>query len=81
MSSCTVYVVVEGKTEFTFVREMLAPRLGFQKVFLHPIEIGPPGGRGGDVRFARARNDIVRYLKQQSNAHVTTMFDLQKSFH
>ncbi len=81
MSSSTVYVVVEGTTEFTFVRKILAPQLGSQKVFLHPIEIGRPGRRGGDVRFARARGDIVRYLKQQSDAYVTTMFDLQKSFH
>ena len=68
MSSSTVYVVVEGLTEFTFVREILAPELGSRQVFLHPIEIGRPGHRGGDVRFARARNDIVRYLKQQSDA-------------
>jgi len=75
MSSVAVYIVVEGQTEQTFVREVLAPEMGYKGIFLHPALIGKPGHKGGDIRFERARGDIGRFLKQRSNTYISTMFD------
>jgi len=75
MSNITVYIIVEGQTEQTFVRELLAPEMGYQGIFLHPVLIGKPGHKGGDIRFERAKEDIGRFLKQRSSTHISTMFD------
>ena len=75
MSNVTVYIIVEGQTEQTFVREVLAPEMGYKDIFLHPARIGKPGHKGGDIRFERARGDIGRFLKQRSNTYISTMFD------
>jgi hypothetical protein len=75
MSSVEVYVVVEGRTEQTFVRDVLAPALSHQSLYLHPVLIGKPGHKGGDIRFERARNDIGHFLQQRPDTYVSTMFD------
>lgn len=75
MSNVEVYVVVEGLTEQTFVREVLAPAMAYQGVYLHPALIGKPGHKGGDIRFDRARTDIGNFLRQRHNTYVSTMFD------
>jgi hypothetical protein len=75
MSNVSVYIIVEGATEQTFVRELLAPEMAIQDVFLYPVLIGKPGQKGGDVRFERAREDIGNFLKQRSDTHISTMFD------
>ena len=75
MSNANVYIIVEGHTEQTFVRELLAPEMANESVFLHPVLIGKPGHKGGDVRFERAKEDIGRFLKQGFRTHISTMFD------
>ena len=75
MSNVTVYIVVEGQTEQTFVREVLAPWIGIKEIFLIPALIGKPGQKGGDIRFDRAKEDIGRLLRQRRNTYVSTMFD------
>jgi len=75
MNSANVYLVVEGQTEQTFVRELLAPELAIKGVFLHPVLIGKPGHKGGDVRFERAMIDIAMLLQQRRDTYVSTMFD------
>lgn len=75
MSSLSVYIVVEGQTEQTFIREILAPALSLQRIYLYPALIGKPGHKGGDIRFDRAAKDIGQFLKQRSNTFVSTMFD------
>lgn len=75
MSNANVYVIVEGHTEQTFIRELLAPEMACQGVFLHPVLIGKPGHKGGDIRFDRAKQDIGGFLKQRSGTHISTMFD------
>ena len=69
-----VIAVVEGQTEQTFVRDVLAPWLGWRGVMLSARLVGKPGHKGGGS-FHRARNDIISLLKQQSDTYVTTMFD------
>lgn len=73
-----VYVVVEGQTEQTFVRDVLAPELAITNIYLYPRLIGKPGHKGGDIRFDRAKDDICNFLKQETNTYITTMFDFYR---
>lgn len=67
-----VRVLVEGQTEQTFVRDVLAPLLAGSGVYLHPV---PFGTGGGIPKYATARKDIVRSLKGDSGLYCTTMVD------
>ena len=75
MSSVEVYIVVEGQTEQTFVRDILSPQMECKGIYLYPALIGKPGHRGGNVRFDMARNDIGHFLKQRNGTYVSTMID------
>ena len=71
----TVIVITEGPTEQSFVKEILCPYMSLQGVFLTPVILRKPGENGGDVKFARARNDIERFLKQRSDTYLTLLVD------
>jgi hypothetical protein len=75
MNSVNIYVVVEGKTEQTFVKYVLAPAMAVNNVFMQAALIGKPGHKGGDVRFDKAKGDIGMFLKQRPDIYITTMFD------
>ncbi|MBE0469032.1 MAG: DUF4276 family protein [Methyloprofundus sp.] len=75
MSNIIVYIIVEGKTEQTFVRDVLAPYMAVKGVCLSAIRIGVPGHKGGNVKFERAHKDIKRLLQQRSDIYISTMFD------
>lgn len=75
MSSVIVYIVVEGQTEQTFVRDVLAPHMAHKKVYLHPALIGKPGHKGGNIRFGKAKHDIGNFLRQRNDTYISTMFD------
>lgn len=71
------YLLVEGQTEETFVREMLQPHYARMGLFLTPIIVSTsPGHKGGVVSYAKVRPQIERLCKQDARAHVSTMFDL-----
>ncbi len=70
-----VIVIVEGPTEQKFVNEVLAPYMWDRNVLLTPIILDKPGEKGGDVKFARAKNDIEKHLKQRRDTFVTLMVD------
>ncbi len=74
-SFAEVVVLVEGPTEQRFVKQVLGPYLAERGVFLTPIILDKPGEKGGDVKFARAQNDIKRHLKQRSDTYVTLLVD------
>lgn len=74
MSSFEIYIVVEGQTERTFVRDVLAPQMAHKNIFLYPALIGKPAHKGGN-RFDKAKKDIGNFLKQRNNTYVSTMFD------
>ena len=74
-SGVEVMILVEGQTEQTFIREVLAPEMGGKGIFLHAALTGKPGHKGGNIRFERVRNDIGLHLKQRTNTYVSTMFD------
>ena len=75
MNSVAINVVVEGQTEQTFVRDVLAPHIAHKGIYLYPALIGKPGHKGGNVRFDRAKIDIGNFLNQRNNTYISTMFD------
>ncbi|MCK5146969.1 DUF4276 family protein [bacterium] len=70
-----IVVIVEGKTEEIFIKDILAPYLAKNNIFMTPIIISKPGQKGGDVRFSRAFNDIEKHLKQRSNTYISLFVD------
>ena len=72
-------VHVEGKTEETFVRDVLAPRLtGCGYVSVGARLVGSRvarAQRGGAVPWPSVRDRIVGYLKEDRQAFATTMVD------
>lgn len=73
-------IIVEGQTEETFVRDLLAPHLGQYNVFASArcVETGRrqhQAYRGGLLSYAKARRDIQQWLRQDRNALTSTMFD------
>lgn len=71
-----VFVVVEGQTEESFVKNVLAPSLYAQELYLIPLLLGKPGKQGGKVSFQRVKQDVVIQLKQDQTAYCSTMLDL-----
>ena len=79
-----LHFVVEGQSEETFVKEILAPELGDRStiVDVHRITTGRKKGkvyRGGFVKYEHLRNDLDLWMKQErqsSDARFTTMVDL-----
>ena len=62
-----VIAVVEGQTEQTFIRDVLAPLLGWKGVMLSARLVGKPGSKGGATSFRRAQNDMLSLLKQEAH--------------
>ena len=75
MNSVDICIVVEGQTEQTFVRDVLAPHMAHKEIYLRAALIGKPGHKGGDIRFNRAKKDIGNFLKQRQDTYISTMFD------
>jgi hypothetical protein len=80
-----LHFVVEGQTEETFVRDMLAAELGANAVYcdVHRITTGRRKGkvfRGGMVSYQHLRNDLALWMKQDDarDSWFTTMIDLYR---
>lgn len=72
-----VYLLVEGQTEETFVRELIAPHCERFNVYATPIILTTsPGHRGGVASYGKVRNQVLRLCRQDRNALVSTMIDL-----
>ena len=79
-----LYVFAEGSTEQTFASQVLIPHLANHGVYVHqPVLIAHARKkgvvhRGGGRNFRPMQNDIVRFLKQESDRDVffTSMVDL-----
>jgi hypothetical protein len=70
-----VIVIVEGKTEQTFVEKLLVPYLAGKGIILRATQVSKPGQRGGAIRFERVRRDIGNHLKQRRDTFVSTIVD------
>ena len=75
MSNIEIYVIAEGQTEYTFVRDVLAPYMAPKGIYLYEYLIGKPGHKGGFIYYERALEDIRKFIKQRSDTFITTMFD------
>ena len=72
-----LYLLVEGQTEEAFVRELLVPHYAPAGKYLTPIIVSTsPGHKGGVVRYAKIKPQILRLCKQDTGAYVSTLFDL-----
>ncbi|MGH9765201.1 MAG: DUF4276 family protein [Blastocatellia bacterium] len=79
-----LYLFAEGQTEQTFADTVLKPHLAKVGVFLHgPVLIAHARKkgkiyRGGGRKYLTIKNDIIRFLKQESGRDVffTSMIDL-----
>lgn len=74
-TSISVHVIVEGKTEELFVKEVLAPYLGGRGIFMYASQVSKSGQKGGDVKFSRIKRDIRAYLTQRPDTYITTLID------
>lgn len=70
-----VIALVEGLTEQTFVRDIIAPQLALQGIMLSARLVGKPGRKGGVGAYERTRRDILTILGQSADVFCTTMFD------
>lgn len=72
-----LYLVVEGQTEETFVRELLAPHYARNGLFITPIIVRTsPGHKGGVTGYGKVKVQLNRLCKQDRHANVSTLFDL-----
>jgi hypothetical protein len=76
-----VLVLVEGQTEETFVKEVLAPYLAPRNIYLQYTilktrrEVDRPDFKGGVVSYHQIRGDVLKLLNDTAAAAVTTMLD------
>jgi hypothetical protein len=59
-----IVAIVEGQTEQTFVRDVLAEHLGAGGIAIWAVLSGKTRKQGGVRKWEVARNDIVRTLKE-----------------
>ncbi|OEF97733.1 DUF4276 family protein [Desulfuribacillus alkaliarsenatis] len=76
-----INMVVEGQTEETFVRDVLAPHLRTfgLKVRVRMVETGRRGRkifRGGLVSYEKLKLDLENWMERDTDAWFTTMIDL-----
>lgn len=74
-------MIVEGVTEETFVREVLAPYFGNKGIYVvaRSVETSRRKSiiyRGGCTTYDKMRRDIKNWIRQHRDAYCTTMFDL-----
>lgn len=76
--SKAIYIIVEGRTETDFVKEVLAPYLQNQGIYqVTPIGIETsPGHKGGDVRYnGRYKKHVKRVLRGSQDLVVSSLID------
>lgn len=70
-----IHLIVEGQTEESFVKNLLAPTFWPRDININPIILGPPGHRGGNPKYARLKKDVIRQLKQDRSAYCSMLLD------
>src|SRR4030042_3081535 len=67
-----VRVLVEGQTEQAFIRDIIKPYFDDRQIYLHAVKLRR---QGGITRYAKAKDVIVRSLKEDPALICTTMVD------
>jgi hypothetical protein len=71
-----IYAFVEGTTEKIFINKILKPYLCKKNVDIAVTVLSTSKKqKGGDIKFSRAKNEIITHLKQRNRTYVTTMID------
>ncbi|MCY4063490.1 MAG: DUF4276 family protein [Chloroflexi bacterium] len=70
----SIYIICEGRTESTVVKNILGPELAVKDVYFHPVRIGRRR-RGGNVTFDRLEMNIRDQLLNNRNWYCTTLID------
>ncbi len=71
------YLLVEGQTEETFVRELIGPHYARIRRFITPIIFSTsPGYKGGVTSYAKIKPQLTRLCRQDRSAIVSTLMDL-----
>lgn len=72
-----IKILVEGQTEETFVRDVIAPFYASQQIFITPIIVlTSPGCKGGVTSYGKVKQQLTRLCREDQSAVITTMFDL-----
>lgn len=72
-----IKLLVEGQTEEAFVNELLVAPYANRGIYLTPIIVlTSPGHRGGLVNYAKVRGQLEKLCREDSDAYITTLFDL-----
>jgi len=67
-----IRVLVEGQTEQAFIKEVLIPYFDTRQIYLHAVKLRR---QGGITPYQRAKEVIVRSLKEDAALICTTMVD------
>lgn len=71
------YVICEGQTEETFIRDVIAPLLAPQQIYLTARLIPTSkNSKGGALTYERVRRFVINSLKEDKSLFITTFFDL-----
>lgn len=68
-----VIIICEGPTEKEFCNDVLQPYFSKKEIFIHNPVIKQ--SNGGIVAWNALKNEIIRYLKHEKKAFVTTFID------
>ncbi|MCF6228397.1 MAG: DUF4276 family protein [Planctomycetes bacterium] len=66
--------LVEGETELTFIREVLAPELGMKGLDLS-ARMAKPYGHGGVPKWSAFKPELLSLLKSDPTVYITMMID------
>lgn len=67
-----VFVVCEGETEEKFIKDVFAPYFNQQEIAITPLLVNQ---RGGALSYDRVKDFILKFIKRDTTAYITTMFD------
>ncbi|MGF7404859.1 DUF4276 family protein [Campylobacter concisus] len=67
-----VFVVCEGETEEKFIKDVFAPYFNQQEIAITPLLVNQ---RGGALSYDRVKDFILNFIKRDTTAYITTMFD------
>ena len=76
-------IIVEGHCEEKFVRDILGEYLAPLDIYVcaRRVKSGRKSGkvyRGGVTTYAKIKNDVLRWLAEDSSAYLSTFFDLYR---
>lgn len=72
-----LYILAEGPTEETFIKELLAPHHERMGLSITPILFATsPGHKGGIKSYESIKRQIIRLCRQDKGAAVSTFIDL-----